>query len=222
MDPVQTSRPADAMHAHIFDIDGTLIDSNHVDGELFIKAVRLHVSDCTVRHDWGDYTHVTDSGILEELLRDNSTDHTPELASAVRTSFVKLMEDHLSNHGPFPVIAGSRVFLDSLRRTPNAAVAYATGGWRETAQLKLEAAGFPTSGIPLASGSDHHDRIEIMRLAVDRLGGEFESVTYYGDAPWDRVCADGLNWNFMGVGARINGINDYTHLAALRYGGKQP
>ena len=45
------------------------------------------------------------------------------------------------------------------------AISFATGGWYESAILKLESAGIKISNIPIASANDHHSRIEIMKIA---------------------------------------------------------
>jgi hypothetical protein len=44
----------------IFDIDGTLVDSNEVDGDLFLSAVKIHLGKFKARPDWADYTQVTE------------------------------------------------------------------------------------------------------------------------------------------------------------------
>ncbi len=51
-----------------------------------------------------------------------------------------------------------------------------------------------------------------MKIGLDRLGSGFDAVTYYGDAPWDRECAGALGWNFVAVGARVNGCQGYDDL----------
>lgn len=55
------------MHLVMFDIDGTLVDSNGFDGALFARAVREELG-VPVDTTWQSYRHVTDSGVLEELL----------------------------------------------------------------------------------------------------------------------------------------------------------
>jgi hypothetical protein len=76
--------------------------------------------------------------------------------------------------------------------------------------LKLVSAGFDLTDVPLATSSDSSDREEIMKSALSRLGAEFESVSYYGDGPWDRDACRALGWNFIGVGAELSGINSYN------------
>jgi hypothetical protein len=48
-----------------------------------------------------------------------------------------------------------------------------------------------------------------MRLAHGALGRRLESVTYYGDAPWERVATAELGWRFEPVGPSLNGLASY-------------
>src|SRR5579862_9125421 len=75
----------------IFDIDGTLIDSNDFDSRFYASAVR-HVlgKDVMIRPGWIDYRHVTDSGILQELCADNGID-SASYKKRVRACFGELV-----------------------------------------------------------------------------------------------------------------------------------
>jgi phosphoglycolate phosphatase-like HAD superfamily hydrolase len=55
------------MHLVVFDIDGTLTDTNLVDGECYWRAVREVLGLSGERPDWSDFHHVTDVGIAAEL-----------------------------------------------------------------------------------------------------------------------------------------------------------
>ncbi|MGI9357628.1 MAG: hypothetical protein ACR2PF_21035, partial [Rhizobiaceae bacterium] len=59
---------------------------------------------------------------------------------------------------------------------------------------------------------DAYDRKEIMRTALSRLGGSFDSVTYYGDGPWDRDASHQLGWSFVAVGSALGGLESYYGL----------
>ena len=52
------------MYLILFDIDGTLVDSNEFDSEFYVQAVRK-VLRIEVGDDWSAYQHVTDGGILD-------------------------------------------------------------------------------------------------------------------------------------------------------------
>jgi phosphoglycolate phosphatase-like HAD superfamily hydrolase len=53
----------------MFDLDGTLVDSTNVDSACYLQAlVDIFGFDLDlIDRDWGNYPHVTDSGILQTL-----------------------------------------------------------------------------------------------------------------------------------------------------------
>ena len=197
------------MNAVIFDIDGTLLHSAAVDDALYRKAVQTVLGDVRLRPALQDYPYVTDTGILRQILVDNTLAHEDRLLEEIRAIFVALLRDHVGQHGPFAEIPGARDFLGMLRESPRHAVAMATGGWRQSAEFKLSSAGFDVGDIPLATADDHHERTSIMEIALDSLGRRFDSVTYYGDGPWDRQACETLGWEFVAVGAELGGLEDF-------------
>ena len=202
------------MHAVILDIDGTLLDSSDVNGRLYLAAVRRVLGQAQVRESWSLYRNVTDSGILEEILDDNSLTRKAATLNAVRDYFVESIGRHVQRYGPFAEIPGAREFVAGLRASNSHRVAYATGGWSASASIKLESGGFPLHGIPLASSDDYLDRQSIMVHALNQLGGEFQSVTYYGDGEWDEAASRGLGWKFVPVGEKLAGLTRYGPVGA--------
>ncbi len=200
------------MDAHIFDIDGTLLDSADVDDRLYRKAVVEVLGDVELRPSLHDYHPVTDSGILAQILVDNGLD--ADVEADVRRTFVELFESHFASEGAFPEVPGAREYLRRLQRDPSVAVAFATGGWRMSAELKLTSSGFGIAGIPLLSADDAMQRPRIMQLALQRLGDSVQSVRYYGDGEWDRRACAELGWEFVAVGAAVGGIRSYDELSS--------
>jgi FMN phosphatase YigB (HAD superfamily) len=208
------------MNAVIFDIDGTLLHSAAVDDALYRKAVQTVLGDVQLRPRLHDYPFVTDTGILQQILTDNELTLEDYLLEEIRSVFVTFLREHVSAHGPFAEIPGARDFLRSLRESSTHAVAMATGGWRQSAEFKLSSAGFDVDDIPLATADDHHERTTIMEIALDSLGGLFDSVTYYGDGPWDRQACKQLGWTFVAVGVELGGLEDF-HSASLNHSRKE-
>ena len=199
----------DARHAVVFDIDGTLLHSADVDDRLYRDAVRAVLGPVRFRPTLADYDPVTDSGILAQVLSDNALPSEPGGTGRVKAAFVAAFRSHIASFGAFSEIPGAKAFISALRESDSHAVAIATGGWRETAMLKLESAGFDIGGVPLATSDDAPERSEIMRLALSRLGDRFDSITYYGDGPWDEAACRQLGWRFVAVGDAIGGIASY-------------
>ena len=196
------------MHAVILDIDGTLLNSTAVDDGLYLAAVRRVLGHVKVRESWSLYRNVTDGGILNEILSDNSLTHSAATVTAVRDLFVESIREHIERTGPLMEIPGAREFVAGLRASNSHSVAYATGGWSASACIKLESAQFPL-GIPLASSDDYPDRESIMVHALKQLGGKFQSVTYYGDGVWDEVATRNLGWKFVAVGEKLGGLKRF-------------
>jgi phosphoglycolate phosphatase-like HAD superfamily hydrolase len=203
------------MHAAIFDIDGTLLDSYGVDNSLYADAVRVALGEVTIRDEWDKYACVTDTGVLADICSDNNLHYDASVSTAVMNVYLRSLLSRMESHGPYREIPGALEYLTFLLAKPDVRVAYATGGWRTTAEHKLRSAGFPVEGIPFASANDHHDRAQIMLHALAQLDGPFRSITYFGDGIWDKKCAAQLGWEFVAVGPKLGGILDYWSVDAL-------
>jgi phosphoglycolate phosphatase-like HAD superfamily hydrolase len=190
----------------MFDIDGTLVDSVGFDASLYAQAVES-VLNIEIDRNWNAYEHVSDSGILEQLLRDARFEsERAALAARVQRRFVGLVRDYLERE-PAAVreIAGAKRLVERLRALPEVCVAIATGGWEPTARLKLKHVEIDVSGIGFASSSDARVRTDIMRLAAQRAlrGAPFKRSTYFGDGAWDQRASAELGYDFVAVGRGV-------------------
>lgn len=205
------------MRAIIFDIDGTLLQSAAVDDELYRASVRSVIKDAVLRDSLHDYLHVSDSGILAEIFADSGIAYDEVIATSVTQHFVVSLRKWIQENGPFSEMPGASEALRELHASRSCSVGIATGGWRESAELKLRSAGLFNAGIPLATSTDAHERTAIMQHALDQLGSGFESVTYYGDGTWDEDASRALGWQFVPVGAALNGLESFVgHEFGLR------
>ena len=191
------------MHLIMFDIDGTLVQSYDFDTRCFAQSVEA-VLGTRIDTDWGNYPDVTDSGILNSILRDSGIPEADRLTTArdVKDTFIHLVDKYIETH-PVEEVPGAARFIHLLENRSDTVLAFATGGWRETAQLKLAAAGIEPGDIPIASASDHHRRVDIMKSAATVAGEEpYDSITYIGDGPWDKTASASLGYRFILVGNR--------------------
>ncbi len=210
------------MHLVVFDVDGTLVESEDFDGTLYARAIR-NVLKIDVDEDWSGYRHVTDSGILNEVLERSGIGLDRALAHAsVKSDFVGLMDRYLADRGnQLPEVPGARAFVDRLSAHQGFHVAVATGGWKETAAKKLRAIGLDPETFALSSGSDAISRVEIMQIAAHRAltGRLADRKTYFGNRPWDRDASRRLGWDFIGIGrdvehsTRLDDFRDEESLA---------
>jgi phosphoglycolate phosphatase-like HAD superfamily hydrolase len=195
------------MHLVMFDIDGTLTRTDSIDEVCYVAAVAEVLSIPDMDTDWLSYPHVTDSAILQQVVR--SSQGRALLAGEmdrVCGCFRRRLEEAFQRQPDscLPVEGGPEM-LRQLAGQSGVAVALATGGWEATARLKLERAGYDIMDVPLASSSDADTREEIMRIAELRAREKhgvpgFDTITYVGDGVWDARAAANLGWRFLGVG----------------------
>lgn len=190
------------MNLIVFDIDGTIVDSVETDDQCFIQSFRDLYNIDLSGADWNNFRNVTDSGLTSEifethLARQPSENEIDEL----KTHFYKLLNERKAE---IIEIKGAIDTLTSLIKDPAISIAFATGGWKETAELKLSTIGFELGQLILVSASEHFSRSVIIKLAIEESlvkeqVVEFDSITYVGDGLWDFKIAEGLNINFIGV-----------------------
>ena len=195
------------MHLVVFDIDGTLTDTNLVDGECYWRAVCEVLGISGEQPDWSTFRDVTDAGIAAELCLDHlCRELRGEEIEAIAARLATLLELALVCKDPVAhQIPGSAEILSMLNNSSEFAVALATGGFRLSAKLKLRRAGLPFLELPLASSSDAASREDILRIAAARAAEkhtkQFRTFTYVGDGVWDVRAARELGWRFIGIGS---------------------
>ncbi len=195
------------MNLAVFDIDGTLTDTNQVDALCYVKALKLEFGLKGIVDDWSQYTHSTDPGIMNQIFEQNMgrLPRKGEVATFQRCFLALLKNEQQKDPSQFKQIKGAGALLDHLIKHPDWTVAFATGGWEVTAKFKLEAAGLPFEGMAFASGDDEESREDILRTAMlraQRISGvkSFAKVVSLGDGVWDIKAARNMKLHFIGVG----------------------
>ena len=201
------------MNLVVFDLDGTLVESGTFEGELYARAVRTELG-ITIDTDWSCYRHVTDSGILDEVLDRSQSNADRSMArAAVMQAFTQLVADHVATRdGLLPEIPGASNFVNTLIEHPGVQVAVATGGWRETAFIKLQAIGIEPGRLPIASSSDATSKADIIRVAECRAlpEGGATRKTYIGDSHYDLEMSRQVGYEFMAIGTGV--VHRHSHL----------
>lgn len=192
------------MHLVMFDIDGTLTESDAMDSACYLRALADVFQFTGVDGDWSHYPHCTDEGILAHLFQTRLQRlPLPDEIVAVRARFVELLTA-AANTKPFQPVAGAGEFLAQLAGMTDAQVAIASGGWEHAARLKLTSAGLDCRQIPAAFAEDAHSREGIMQAALARASAQFDlprfaGHTYIGDGIWDARAARRLGYRFIGI-----------------------
>ncbi|HEX8130591.1 MAG TPA: HAD family hydrolase [Pyrinomonadaceae bacterium] len=191
----------------IFDIDGTLTNTNDIDDACFVKALEESHGITEISTDWAEYPHTTDSGITQFIFQERFRRNPVEKElSKFKSRFVDLLNvEYRANALNFTEIAGASVALERLKQDATWAVAIATGSWRGSALLKLKAAGVEVDGMAAAYADDGLSREEILQVAARKAleqyrQSEFEKIVSVGDGVWDVRVAGRLGFAFLGIG----------------------
>jgi phosphoglycolate phosphatase-like HAD superfamily hydrolase len=219
----------------LFDIDGTLTQTTHVDDLCFVQSFVDELGIHDLDTDWSRYPTVCDSGITQHIFRTHlgRMPSATELARLQRR-FVSLLE-HTYEREPhlFVAVPGAGAAVHNLRQHPDWAVAIATGGWQTSAMFKLSKAAIAVDGIP-AAFADHGVTREVIVAAALVMARHtyqqqrFARLVYIGDGVWDVRTARQLNLEFIGVASgeceavlRAEGaraiIQDFTNFDQFRH-----
>ena len=194
------------MNLAIFDIDGTLTETDHVDDICFVQALADAHGITGVSTDWAGYPHTTDSAILSYVFQEH-LNRPPERVELqkFKTCFVSLLENYRATDSSlFVEITGAAAMLRRLNRESEWRVAIASGGWGISATLKLRVAGIDVNEFPAAFADDGFSREEILGAAVLKSQqryqqSHFDRVVSVGDGLWDVRTARNLNFAFLGI-----------------------
>jgi len=203
----------------IFDVDNTLVKSYDFDEACFLLAVQ-EVTGMVLLNNWDTYPNITDTGILQTFIERQAPHFClSELESLVKKVFIKNIKENL-NLSSVKEVLGAKAFFHSLSNNKRYKVSIATGGWGETAKLKLYSAGFDIRNVNIASSNDHYSRAEIIKIASGNQH-QNDDITYFGDADWDVKACRSLGINLVIVGDRIDyfqSIKDFQNSQkALNY-----
>jgi phosphoglycolate phosphatase-like HAD superfamily hydrolase len=196
----------------IFDIDGTLANTTGIDDHCFAQAIEDVLSIKLPNTDWSTYPHVTDTGMAYEIFKRHHGYAPPaEKIEEVRVRFVELVKEALmKDPNMFSEVKGARNMFGDLCSRNDLAVGIATGGWRATAAMKLDAINIDHRNVPFFATDDHYCRRNITELVIDetkRRSGRssFDDIVSVGDGSWDYHTSNELGIRFIGVDAKGNG-----------------
>jgi phosphoglycolate phosphatase-like HAD superfamily hydrolase len=205
----------------IFDIDGTLTDTNGVDDDCYRAAVADALDIDPGVYDWAKAAHITDAGIFQWVAGElgRPAPSSAETDRAIATLGEQLAAVCEREPHRFAEIAGARAALSAMQ-AEGWCVAVATGCWGVSARLKLRAAGIEVPGEVVACADDAIARADIVQLAQRRAERHydrtFDRVVSLGDGPWDVRAAIELNMPFIGMGGRESELRELGASTVLR------
>ena len=192
----------------IFDIDGTIIDSVKTDDKCFILTFKELFQIDLTHVDWNDITNVTDTGLTIEIF-ERWFNRKPEKEEVenVKSYFKNLLKNHTPH---FIEIEKSLSFIELASMQSEFEIGFATGGWKETAELKCNSVGLNLNNYIFKSSNDHYNRGKIIEFVIEEALvkhdlKKFESITYFGDGVWDFKTTQAIGIDFIGVDYTNNG-----------------
>ena len=191
----------------LFDIDGTLITTGGV-GRRALERVfeELYGGAGALGHIRLD--GMTDRAIVRAGLTAVGAPTGDEQIDRVLTAYVGVLEDEVGRADPalYYLHRGMAKALEVAAEHREVALGLGTGNIREGARVKLAKVGvyerFRFGGF----GSDHEQRVELIRRGAERgaslLGAPLEEcrVVIIGDTPKDVAAAKGIGAECVGVG----------------------
>jgi phosphoglycolate phosphatase-like HAD superfamily hydrolase len=201
----------------IFDIDGTLTQTSHVDEICFTRAFAdTHGIEVLADH-WSDCPHVSDSGVTQHLFQyyfgRDPRDHE---SGVIKQRLVDLLEEHHRlDQSYFTEIPRAAETFNRLVEGRGWVKAIATGCWQPSAEVKLRAASIDYQGVPGGFAEDGVARESIVGAAISRSRvsyrrENFDRIVSVGDGVWDVNTAARLGLAFIGVagGARAEMLRE--------------
>ena len=193
------------MQLAIFDIDGTLTDTNAMDNRCFERALTEVFGFGETADQWHACPHVSDSGLVQFLFEQQLNRHPDEAEIArLQTKFLALMREAVvaEPQSAEPINGAVTAFTQMLDES-NWGVAIATGCWQASAHFKLQQASVPFARVPLAHSDHLPAREDILTDAVAQAESHyqtcFERIVYIGDALWDVRTTRNLRMPFVGI-----------------------
>ncbi len=191
----------------IFDIDGTVCDTQDVEGRCYAQAFKEVFGVSLDTLDWAAFDEPTSSGIVRSVIGSSAEIESKEVV--FRDRFVDLLRAEKPKFpGDFSPIAGAVELISQLSADSAVTVAFATGGYDTEAEFKLECCGIDMQQFPHATSSDTPRRRDIIPLAAKRSGYELSSAVYFGDAPWDVQACERLGIPMIGIGRRSEELRE--------------
>lgn len=205
----------------VFDIDGTLTNTNYVDSVFFVKAILEILPISSIDTEWQNYKYSTDAGILTEIIQSKlARNPTPNEIESIKNKFISYLKNaFIENQSHCVALDGAQTIFEKIIRL-GWDIGIATGAWEKSALLKLKYANIPYQNIPIAHSDDHIEREDIISIAINRAQDiykkhSYSKVIYVGDRLWDKAAANNLRIDFIGVGDALKKVDnkDFFHIS---------
>lgn len=189
------------MQLIIFDVDGTLTQTNNLDDRCFKQALENTFNVKPEYLSWTEFSHVTDQCIAEEFIEQHTgRKATTNDIQTIQDNYRQIIEKEKEQ---INIIPGANEFLELLKNKEQTQIALATGCWKISASIKLDSVGIDYSDIPFGNSDGILSREDIVKSAI-KLSEEkhqctFDQMLYFGDGSWDFKTCNNLNIPLIGI-----------------------
>lgn len=177
------------MYLFLFDVDGTLIHSGGA-GKKALEEVFYELYEVENAMEGIKPDGKTDIEIIKEILMKKTGIKDPDesIINIIVNEYLSRLEKTINNPD-YRVVEGAKEFVQKIHYSKRNLQGLATGNLEMGAKIKLKPSGllkyFRFGGF----GSDSQDRVEILKIAVERAQKfaeeEIERVYVVGDTPRD-------------------------------------
>jgi HAD superfamily hydrolase (TIGR01509 family) len=201
------------MHALVFDLDGTLVDTVYA----HVLAWQVALGEAGVVVDgYRLHRHVGSSGdlIVRFAQRESGRKLSAEQTETVRRRHGELFHQLLPRPHPLP----GAVEVFRVLRASNVPYAIATASYRPIIDASLEAVGVGTDAVVVEGKGALRGKPEpdLFLASRERLGSGAEDCIVVGDAIWDHVGARRAGMLSVGVLTGGYGEEELYHAGAFR------
>jgi HAD superfamily hydrolase (TIGR01509 family) len=201
------------VHALIFDLDGTLVDSVYA----HVLAWQQALAEAGVNvAGYRLHRHVGSSGnlIVRYAQREVGRELSAEQAQTVQRRHGELFRQIVPR--PRPLLGATEIF--PVLRNAKIPHAIATASYRPLINASLEAIGIGEDAVVIEGKGELHGKPEpdLFLAGHKRLGVEPEECIIVGDAVWDHVAARRAGMLSVGVLTGGYGEEELYHAGAFR------
>jgi HAD superfamily hydrolase (TIGR01509 family) len=201
------------MHALVFDLDGTLVDTVYA----HVLAWQLALGEAGVVVDgYRLHRHVGSSGdlIVRFAQRETGRKLRPEQAETIKRRHGELFRQMMPRPRPLP----GAVDVFRVLRESGIPYAIATASYRPVIDASLEALGLGPEAVVVEGKGGLRGKPEpdLFLASRERLGTRAEDCVIVGDAIWDHVGARRAGMVSVGVLTGGYGEEELYHAGAFR------
>jgi phosphoglycolate phosphatase-like HAD superfamily hydrolase len=188
----------------IFDVDGTLVQSNKVDSKCFASTYETVYGKAFPTIDWQKYPHVSDTTIFQTVIQEHfNRSVRPNEEEAFRQKFVEsILKKRKEAPHEFSEVPFAKRTIDNLLEDERFIVGVATGGWKAPALVKLDFVDIPSQKLIISGADGKETREAIINetiLNARKRHQNIQRMVYVGDAPWDVTTTRNMNLPLIGI-----------------------